>query len=435
METAEPELAALVEALWQLQPVLGDNLYQRPEFLALLDYALARYPSADRRFTLTFPMADALRSLGMPWYLPDKKRDRALAPALAASRLQAGLAAKSVLCVYLCPLDWAENPPAVSFGPNEMRVFAADELAGLAEAGRLGRAFPDVRPDWGALSQFHWLVVKEQIALTSSPGERAQPFFYRPMDRDLGAFSPHQGKLPSAVEEALFLLLLAPWEDWAEAVEVDWRGFRLPWWHTANRDLFLGVDTPPDATKLSWLPTSYVDVFGQEHEEERPAYYRLANEANGLPTIVNEDAWRKWQIAKTSALFASPIIHFLVRAYLADNVDEFMAHMTAIEAALGLKSDFGAKPKTDPRRSLSATERMVGRVAKLLGDATAGAEYRALFEVRSTYVHGRAMGEISSTEQTQARRLARRIVAALLDVASGADAPTTRDGYLIDLLS
>lgn len=89
MEAAEPALVTLIEALWQLQAAPSDNLYQRPEFLALLDYVLARYPSADRRFTLTFPMGDALRSMGMPWYLPYNRRDLALEPAHAASSLQA----------------------------------------------------------------------------------------------------------------------------------------------------------------------------------------------------------------------------------------------------------------------------------------------------------------------------------------------------------
>lgn len=434
MEPAETELATLIGALWQLRPTPGDNLYQRPEFLALVDYALARYPSADGRFTLTFPMADALRSLGMPWYLPEHKRDLALAPALAASSLQAGLAARSVLCVYLCPLDWAENPPPVSFGPNEMRLFTADELAGLADAGRLARAFPNIQPDWRGLSQFHWLVVKEQIHLSASPGERAQPFFYRPVNRDLGAFSPHQSKLPSVVEEALFLLLLAPWEDWAEAVEVEWRGFRLPWWHTANRDLFLRVDTPPDAKSLSWSPVSYVDIYGEEHEEELPAHYRLADEASGLPAIVNEETWKRWQVAKSSGLFSSPIVHFIVRAFLTSKVDEFMAHLTALEAALGLAGDYGMKSKSDPHRTVKPTARMAKRVEKLLGDPSAGAEYRDLFDVRSAHVHGRIMGEISSTQLTQARRLSRRVVTALLTVAGSAGAPASRDDYLMGLL-
>lgn len=41
------------------------------------------------------------------------------------------------------------------------------------------------------------------------------------------------------------------------------------------------------------------------------------------------------RLAKQSVLFGTPIVHYLVRTFLADGVDEFLAHITTIEAALG----------------------------------------------------------------------------------------------------
>jgi hypothetical protein len=44
-------------------------------------------------------------------------------------------------------------------------------------------------------------------------------------------------------------------------------------------------------------------------------------------------------------LFETTIEHFFVRAFLEDPLDEFLAHITTIEAALGLKSDYPGATK------------------------------------------------------------------------------------------
>jgi hypothetical protein len=64
--------------------------------------------------------------------------------------------------------------------------------------------------------------------------------------------------------------------------------------------------------------------------------------------------------AKRSVLFETPIAHFLVRAFLAEGVDEFLAHITTIEAALGLRSDYQKSFRIAPDRhkGMRATDRI-----------------------------------------------------------------------------
>ncbi|MDA9506534.1 hypothetical protein XI09_18240 [Bradyrhizobium sp. CCBAU 11386] len=54
----------------------------------------------------------------------------------------------------------------------------------------------------------------------------------------------------------------------------------------------------------------------------------------------DDTRWEIFQKARQSPLFEGPVSHFFVRAFLADGIDEVLAHMTAIEAALGLNSDY-----------------------------------------------------------------------------------------------
>lgn len=113
-------------------------------------------------------------------------------------------------------------------------------------------------------------------------------------------------------------------------------------------------------------------------------------------------------------------------AFLTEDIDEFVAHMTTVEAALGLHADYD-RP--------GATSRLRARIAALLSDNSAADLHRELFSVRSCYLHGRGMeGRISSEKRKGARRLARRVVEALVARAKEVSAPTTREDFLSSLL-
>lgn len=256
------------------------------------------------------------------------------------------------------------------------------------------------------------------------------------ISRDFGEIEPHLGRFPKAVEDALFLLLLAPWEDWSTLNEVDWRGFRIPWIYTLDDDLFVAPSRPPSPDSLTLEPWIIQDNWGEEIELERPTVLPLdSNAATGLQWVT-DTAWTEWQSARTTPLFETPVVHFLVRAFLADGIDEFIAHLTVIEAALGLESDHrrGLRPKPDPHRSLSSpTERVATRLGAALGDDKAVQDYKDLFDLRSAFIHGReGMQRISTRQRVLARSLARRATCALVALAS--HSALTREGCLSDLL-
>jgi hypothetical protein len=87
-------------------------------------------------------------------------------------------------------------------------------------------------------------------------------------------------------------------------------------------------------------------------------------------------------------------------------VDEFLAHITTIEAALGMRADYQKSFRVAPDRhkGMRATNRMRGRVAGLLGDQRYADQYDRLFDVRSAFLHGRAITAISTEERNAARQ-------------------------------
>ncbi|WP_208451923.1 hypothetical protein [Burkholderia anthina] len=324
----------------------------------------------------------------------------------------------------------------MAFGTARIAQFTADELEQLFDYPRLARHFPTLSLESKRLAQFHWLIVEEEVTADSRPETRALPFFSMDISRDFGEIEPHLGRFPKAVEDALFFLLLAPWEDWSTLNEVDWRGFRIPWIYTLDDDLFVAPSRPPSPDSLTLEPWIIQDNWGEEIELERPTVLPLASKAVTGLQWVTDTAWTEWQSARTTPLFETPVVHFLVRAFLADGIDEFIAHLTVIEAALGLESDHrrGLRPKPDPHRSLSSsTERVATRLGAALGDDKAVKDYKDLFDLRSAFIHGRAgVQRISTRQRVLARSLARRATCALVALASYS--VLTREGCLSDLL-
>jgi hypothetical protein len=154
-------------------------------------------------------------------------------------------------------------------------------------------------------------------------------------------------------------------------------------------------------------------------------------------TLLTDAAWRELQAARRTTLFETPIVHFMVRAFLADGMDEVMAHMTAIEAAVGLEMDHkrNLRPKPDPHKAISSsTERVAARLAAILNDRASVQAYKDLFDLRSTFVHGRAgLQKVSTKQRVMARSLARGVARGLVDIAL--KQPRPRADALSDLLA
>lgn len=417
---------AALTPLWKIVPPGPTDLSKHPAYIAFKAYCGEAFKGADKGPGFAFALPDALRAAGLPCLMR---------PPAAASTLDAGarafveaFAAATIRRRYLCPLDFADAMPELAFGGVRLCRLTSKELSALSDRPGLARHYPN-QPFDDRLAEFQWLVVEEKVPAPDSAGQRALPFLYEDMRRDFGEIEPHAGAHPAAVTDALFGLLLAPWEEWHRN-EYDWRGFSIPWIHLTTDDLFIRPRPMPTAHTLSWEDASHQEWDGELVEYERPVRVYLDDEAQAILTGFDEAWWSCIEAAQRTALFETPVKHFLVRAALSDGMDQIMAHMTTIEAALGLKSDFSNKgrPKAD---QMGAIARLTKRVGALLSDPQAGLDYAALFETRSAFVHGRSLpGAISSADRNRARSLARRVVLALIDAATGPAGLCGREDYL-----
>jgi hypothetical protein len=201
-----------------------------------------------------------------------------------------------------------------------------------------------------------------------------------------------------------------------------------------EEDLFIRPASPPSADSLTLEPW-IVDDDGEELELERATELPLSDDAKRGLALVTDQAWRDLVTARATPLFETPIAHFLVQAFLSDGIDEVIAHMTAIEAAVGLEMDHKAfmRPKPDPHKGMKPTNRVAARIGALLNDKQSVQAYKDLFELRSQFVHGRGgLQKISTPQRVLARSLARRVATGIVDVAL--QSPRSRVDVLSELL-
>lgn len=427
-------MISAISDLWRLRSPGPDNILVHPAFEQLREACCEGYPNAGKKGP-AFALSNALRALGLPCSLRKEAAHLSLPVEDAAKCLDAAMRATSAKRIHLVPLDLADDLPSIAFGPAKLGRLTADELRLLVDEITLKRLYPWQDFDAARFSEFHWLVVEETVALNQEPEARAIPVLFMDLSGDLGQIEPHKGRFPLAVEAALFFLLLAPWEKWSTMAEIDWRGFRVPWVYTVNSDIFVHRNIPPSPDTLNWEPHIYDDGYGGTVEEERPVALRLKDEIATELLAWDQSLWAIVEQAKQSILFETPISHFVVRAFLSEGVDEFLAHITTIEAALGLRADYQKNFRIAPDRhkKLRATDKMRGRVAALLGSRKYAEQYEHLFNLRSAFLHGRAMAPISTDERVMARSLARKVVEELI-LATQRDPISSREDFLDGLL-
>jgi hypothetical protein len=225
------ELRSRLEPLRNLGIEESHSLYAVPEFVALREVCQKLYPGAGQKETLEFALSQSLRNLGLLIGVP-----RHTELDWAAKRIDAVFRQEVSRRTHLCPLDLADELPDVQFGPNQIRTFAAAELADVVDPDGLSRNLPQWQSNIRRLSCFAWLVVTESVSLPANPGARALPLLFE--NHDFDRIELHKPKFPVAVEAALFALLMVPWEDVAVYAKYEWRPFEVPWVHTIDDDLF-----------------------------------------------------------------------------------------------------------------------------------------------------------------------------------------------------
>ena len=437
MIKAPEALEATLDALWRIEGPRPRNLHTLPAFVRLNELCQRLYPNAGVSSGINYALTNALQALGMPSGLPPWRSDLALPIPEAARRLDAAFRRTRSKRIHLCPLDSADDGlPALTFGPNSIRHLSAAELRDTVDPSRLRRIHDSWVFDTERFSQFAWLIVEEDILLDSEPGARAMPFLYKSLRHDFGSIDPHPKSFPDAVEDALFALLLIPWEQYVDYCDLDWRAFRVPWVYTIEDDLFRRPTPPPSADTLSWQPDFVQDQDGEEIEIERPIRLPLNDQARLAVDRLNDLMWQDLLRFRGSPLFVPTVAHFIVRAFQGTGIDEFLAHMTAIEATFGLKIDYdsGKRPRVEGK-NISATARVAARLSAASGSDTAAADFRRLFDIRSQFLHGRTMTSISGADRELARRLAREGAIGLMRAALARGQSADRETYLNELLA
>lgn len=434
MSPTPPSLMDAVEQLWRLPSPGPKNIFTAAQFLDLRVVCEQLYPYAGRNESMSFALHFALRSFGLPCGLPQDKQHRALSWSDAASRLDQAFRTTRTTRIHFCPLDCADTLPLLTFGAASIRRFTSSELETALNFPELLRRYPRWQAESTRFSSFTWLVVEEEVLLSGKPEQRTTPVLFEGMDRDFGAIVPHRTQFPAAVETALFAVLLAPWEDLVQYMDLDWRAFRIPWVYSIDGDVFAQRATPPSPDTLNWEPCVYVDRYGEEIEDARPVTLLLSEQAAAtLPLWINDECWSVTATAKESLIFGMPIVHFLNRAFTSSGIDEFLAHILVIEAALGTKADHDRRqPKIVGSRQ-GATARVATRLAGLLADKACVEVFMRLFNTRSEFLHGRTVQVIPGTERVLARQIARRVAVELVKI-SAREPRLPREDFLKRLL-
>lgn len=395
------------------------------EALVTVFPGLKSEPDRVDRFGLEIALSHAVRATGLPGTAAGVTTE------FVAAMICDAVKAREAEHVYMCPLNYSAELQPRKFGWCEVRKFTQPQLEAELQMPRLMRQSPRLQLDTKTLSLFQWLIVRDTLPLPARISERSLPMFHEIAGRDFGEIIPHAHLWPPTFEKAAFAMLLLPWEDLVDKPSFDWRPFRIPWVYTSNHDPFVHLDIPKDAGTLALEPVGYeAPATGEWDEWERPVRTELADDNNDALAPLTDQRWNDINRALVSPIFNRPVMHFLVRAFASDNIDEFLAHIITIDAALGRPEDFDVW--TRPHiggRNLGATERVARRVGAILSDAGASRDYKDLFKLRSDFIHGSPLATISSQTRVKARRLARRVADALVG-ATSVTTHQTRDSFL-----
>ncbi|MFA1240837.1 hypothetical protein ACCC84_21250 [Serratia odorifera] len=358
-----------------------------------------------------------LQKLGVPCFFPAGNPLAATDRMEAAALCHAALMKEYVQIAYLCPLDCAGDIPRIKTDNATFRVFSEAELNALLNSPEHQRQSGFRAAETNRLSQFLWLVVEESVALPKEFDDRYWhlPLWHTRKDQP-GTVYPYNNHYPAAVESAIFRLMLAPWEQWLDDLYNSWHPFHIPWVHTITDDIFRHQDTIPSATTLTWDCRSWPeDEAGDWLEHEVPYDNGICVSMGQLAPFVDPQINSFLGIAISRGLINTAAQHQFVKAFLSDDIDEFLAHIVVIDACLGEKSV--NKDLEKRLKKLGSTGRLKYRLVGLLNDASAKESMHILYKVRSDYVHGNALEKIPAEYLLQARILARQVLNAVIAAA------------------
>ncbi|HCU0429573.1 TPA: hypothetical protein OUE92_001730 [Serratia marcescens] len=428
--TIPDEFITAFNCVWRLPVGMDYNaILNSPEF-QLLRKTADKLCYAKIKGNLLEPfLLRGLQKLGVPCLFLAGSPLAATDSSEAAARCYEALMKRHAHHIYLCPLDCAGEIPQIKTANASIRRFSRSELDELLNSLPQQRQPGYAPADTAGLSQFLWLVVSHDEELRVDFAER---YWFWNIHKDTpGTVYPYKYHYPKAVEGAIFLLLLAIWEEWQLNEEYHWRPFDIPWVHTLSDDIFFQQPPIPSSASLTWVPCSYQDENKGWHEYEAPLEYNYSLTSDQLMPFVDTPVFKHLETAITNGLINMAARHQFVKAFRSEGVDEFLAHIVVIDACVGEKSVNKALEKE--LKELGGTGRLKHRLAGLLNDASVKEKLHVLYEARSNYVHGNTLEKIPGEHILQARTLARKTLNAI--IAEACQSPgLTREEFLDNVL-
>ena len=359
-------------------------------------------------------LCNGLRRLGVPCFFSAGSSLAACNMMLAASQCYEALNQSNTNLVYLCPLDCSGVLPQITFGNASVRHFSKSELDNLLNSETLLRQSGYKRADTARLSQFSWLMVKDKVPLSAQFSERY--WGWDTQNDAPGTVHAYKTPFPDAVEQAIFLLMLAPWQNWLINEDNHWRPFDIPWVHTLSNDIFTKQNPIPSPDTLTWVEKHIYDEHDGWIEYDAPHDYDYQVTHDQLLPFIDTEARQNLERAVKGGFINVAARHQFVNAFIKGGIDEFLSHIVLIDACLGNKNSNGLKT------------RLVG----LMGDTAVKQTIDEIYKVRSNYVHGDILDKIDGEKVKIARDLACRTLNAIIN-AVGQSPELTRKTFLKEL--
>jgi hypothetical protein len=307
---------------------------------------------------------------------------------------------------YLAPLEFLSFAEAqMDFDGFSLRQFTRDELDHLFRNGVNRMFFPWAVIDADKLQPYWFLDVSESIP--------ALEFGEEPIDLWQREVHFRYTSFPMAVEGVVKTLALFDWkanllmggEEEGDPKERVWRGFGIPFILELDDNLLKPPRPAPDVATLAskpyypdpetgeqhgWVPVELIDLNGRETQ----SFIRFTSRIIGLDRglRIHENKWEFFDIA----------LGYLAKAFFAEDLEQLLWHITALEALVGEKG-------------YGATERLRNRLASILaadedqGKAT-GTQFDELYKVRCALVHGKqSHNQAYVGHLREARDIARKV--------------------------
>ena len=344
---------------------------------------------------------------GAPWYGGDFRHANEI-----ALRLHRAFLSSQISRAYFVPLDRLslrdrsarphKNVTNIHFGPNEVVLLTKSELSrripedGLRRFGYLYE-FPTER-----LDDRYWLIVNVKEKAGSIWNRTWRRFLYEPIGAS-GKTPMFKPIFPNEIEEAIFVLLLNLKK---EPKDMTWDSFTVPWIYSFTDDPFAKPNRAPDPSALSW---DFVGDHGEGFKvSNKSEEFDLTEEnVQGL-----RQRWDKLQaaLAKTDDENANihPLtLHFFIKAFTEEGIDEIIANISCIEATLRLPNEWSRK-------------KSMKRYEQLVKDKNCHQWLENAYELRNNYLHslGDPRAAITSTDVARTRLSVLKAVDAYLNLAS-----------------